>query len=201
VAALRRVAHLLSDWRDMPVDDVRWVPVEKVRANDYNPNAVAKNEMRLLSLSITEDGYTQPIVTVYDEETDIYVVVDGFHRYTVGKTDQAIRERCAGHVPVVVIDKGMAGRMAATVRHNRARGKHSIAGMASLVFQMLDEGRTDADICNDLGMEPDELLRLKHVTGFSKLFANVSYRQAWEARSQIKIRQDWEAANGKKVAL
>jgi len=104
-------------------------------------------------------------------------------------TNQALRETTNGLLPIVVINKTLAERMASTIRHNRARGKHSVEGMASLVFKMLEEGRTDAEVCNDLGMEPEELLRLKHVTGFSRLFENTEYRAAWESRSQIRIRK------------
>src|SRR3990167_5991154 len=113
-----------------PVSHVQWVPLAKVEANDYNPNVVAKNELRLLYLSIKEDGYTQPVVTVYDGERDRYIIVDGFHRYLVLKYHDDIRERTGGLLPIVVIDKGINDRMASTIRHNRARGKHNIAGMA-----------------------------------------------------------------------
>jgi len=176
----------------MPVDFVRWVPLAQVQCNDYNPNAVAKNEMKLLLHSIEQDGYTQPIVTVFDPATGKYTVVDGFHRYTICRSNDEIQRRCNGMVPVVVLKKGMADRMASTVRHNRARGKHSIAGMSSLVFSMLDEGQTDAEVCHHLGMEPDELLRLKHITGFSKLFENVEYRKSWETSKQLRIRKEYE---------
>ena len=173
-----------------PVDHVRWVPVEQVEPNAYNPNAVAPREMGLLAISIRADGYTQPVVTVYDPERDRYVIVDGFHRYFTAKTDPEIRERNRGRVPIVVIEKDLAERMASTVRHNRARGSHSLDGMASLVFSMLDEGRSDAEICNELGMEPEELVRLKHVTGFSKLFEDAEYSRAWETRHQIRLRTE-----------
>lgn len=179
-----------------PVADVRWVPLEKVSPNDYNPNSVAKIEMGLLRTSIMHDGYTQPVVTVYDQERDLYVIVDGFHRYYVMKTTPEIRERTGGLLPIVVINKGMNDRMASTVRHNRARGKHSVEGMASMVFGMLDNGWGDAEICNELGMSPEELLRLKHITGFSKLFEDAPYRQAWMLRSQIRIEQEHKKSGG-----
>ena len=155
-----------------PIDYVMWVPIEKVEPNGYNPNSVATVEMGLLYKSIKKDGYTQPIVTIYDKKKDKYVIVDGFHRYYVCKTKKDIFDRNMGMLPIVVIDKNISERMAATVRHNRARGEHSIDGMSNLVFKMLDEGMSDADVCNELGMEPEELLKLKHLTGFSKLFAN-----------------------------
>lgn len=194
--ALRQFLHGLSPHNSQPVDLVRWVPVERVRANDYNPNAVAKNQMRLLYTSILHDGYTQPVVTVYDPDSDCYVIVDGFHRYSTVKNNPDIRERNGGRVPIVVIDKPINDRMASTVRHNRARGKHSVAGMASMVFSMLDNGWSDAAVCAELGLEADELVRLKHVTGFSKLFENVDYQRAWETKRQIQIRKEFESHAG-----
>jgi ParB-like chromosome segregation protein Spo0J len=182
-----------SGLNTMPIDRVRWVPVEKVTANDYNPNSVARNEMRLLYTSIDHDGYTQPIVAVYDPDQDLYVIVDGFHRYLVMKTYADIAARTGGLLPVVVIAKSINDRMASTVRHNRARGKHSTTGMASMVFEMLDNGMDDASIFNELGLEQEELVRLKHVTGFSKLFENYEYRKAWETKDQLRLRQKYEA--------
>jgi ParB-like chromosome segregation protein Spo0J len=181
-------------WDDQPVSHVRWVPVERVRANAYNPNQVAPNELRLLHASIAADGYTQPCVTIWDADAGMFEIVDGFHRYLVGKDRPDIRERVAGHLPLVVIDKPIAERMASTIRHNRARGRHSVTGMASIVFAMLDGGMTEAEVCAQLGMEADEMIRLKHVTGFAKLFEGVEYRRAWETRRQIRIRQDHERA-------
>ena len=149
--------------------------------------------MGLLSTSISHDGYTQPIVTIYDSEIDKYVIVDGFHRYFVSKSNPKIAEKNHGRLPVVVIDKDINDRMASTIRHNRARGKHSVKGMSSMVFNMLDNGWSDADICNQLGMEPDELLRLKHITGFSKLFADAEYNKAWVSKHQILLKKKVES--------
>ena len=175
-----------------PIDLVRWVPIDQIQANDYNPNSVATNEMRLLHLSIANDGYTQPVVTIYDEAIQKYVIVDGFHRYTTMRVNKDIYDLNKGLLPIVVIKKDINDRMASTVRHNRARGKHSINGMSSMVFQMLQNGWKDEAICNELGMEPDELIRLKHITGFSKLFKNVEYSRAWESEDQIKIKKEFE---------
>ena len=190
--SLKARLHEASPLSSQPVNRVRWVPIEKVKANDYNPNSVAKNEMKLLYVSILHDGYTQPVVTIYDADADCYVIVDGFHRYTTMKLHKDIAERNHGLLPVVVIDKDINDRMASTVRHNRARGKHSVDGMASMVFSMLDNGWSDPDICEELGLEVDELLRLKHVTGFSKLFEDVEYRRAWEHRKQLEIRREYK---------
>ena len=176
-----------------PVSNVQWVPAEKVQANNYNPNSVAPKEMHLLAISIRHDGLTQPVVTVYDEEKDKYIIVDGFHRNFTISRNEDILESTGGLIPVVVIDKPLNDRMASTVRHNRARGKHSVDGMANMVFKMLDGGWSDADICNELGMEPEELLRLKHITGFSKLFSDVEYRQAWASKRQVKLAKEHNA--------
>lgn len=189
---LRAFLHEISPQHSQPVNFVRWIPIDKVHANDYNPNSVAKNEMRLLYVSILHDGYTQPIVTVYDKKTDQYVIVDGFHRYSTMRLNKDIADKNNGYLPVVVIDKSINDRMASTVRHNRARGKHSVSGMASMVFQMLENGWADEAICAELGVEPDELVRLKHVTGFSKLFENVEYKKAWETKRQIELRKQYE---------
>ena len=189
---LRGLLHDLSPCRQAPVDFVQLVPIEQVEPNDYNPNSVARVEMGLLLRSIEHDGYTQPVVTIYDAERDRYIIVDGFHRYFVMKSSPAIRERYHGLLPITVINKGINDRMASTVRHNRARGKHSVNGMANMVFKMLENGMSDAAICNELGMEPEELLRLKHITGFSKLFANVDYQRAWMETNQLTVRKRYQ---------
>jgi hypothetical protein len=190
---LRTFIYDLADHKQ-PIDLVKWVPLDKVEANDYNPNTVATNEMNLLHLSIANDGYTQPVVTIYDKSKDKYVIVDGFHRYTIMRFKDDIRELNRGLLPIVVIQKDINDRMASTVRHNRARGKHSIDGMANMVFCMLEEGWSDERICKELGMESEELIRMKYITGFAKLFENVEYQRAWESRAQIKARMNHEEA-------
>jgi ParB-like chromosome segregation protein Spo0J len=187
---IKAFLHEISPLKSQPINRVRWVPVDKVTPNDYNPNSVAQQEMGLLYTSIMHDGYTQPVVTVYNDKTGMYEIIDGFHRYYTCKTQADVRERNHGMLPIVVLDKDINDRMASTVRHNRARGKHSVAGMSNLVFSMLNGGWSDADICNELGMEPEELLRLKHITGFSKLFADTEYRKAWMTRSQIRLHKE-----------
>jgi len=189
----------LSQHHEQPVDRIRWIDKEKVQANDYNPNSVATNELKLLYHSIKQDGYTQPIVTIYDEEKDKYIIVDGFHRHLTLKLNQDISDANFGKLPCVVIKKNINDRMASTVRHNRARGKHSLQGMSSMVFNMLDNGWSDSEVCNELGMEADELIRLKHITGFSKLFENVEYAKAWETKKQIKLRMEHERQESQKV--
>ena len=175
---------------------VQWVPVEKVYANDYNPNAVALMEMQLLYVSIKHDGYTQPVVAVYDEKRDRFVIVDGFHRYSVMKRYRDIYELNHGLLPIVVLDKSLNDRMASTIRHNRARGKHSIDGMSALVVEMLKNGWEDRRVCEELGLEKQELIRLKHITGYAKFFAGGGYSQAMETNTQIDERLKYEQSQG-----
>lgn len=182
---VKDILNNLSPHKSQPVNRIRWVDINEVEPNDYNPNSVAGKEMDLLYTSIKHDRYTQPVVTIYDEKTKKYQIVDGFHRYFTCKSNQDIRDRNHGYLPIVVIDKDINDRMASTVRHNRARGKHSVDGMSSMVFQMLDNGWSDAEICNELGMEAEEMIRLKHLTGFSKLFEDIEYKKAWITKKQI----------------
>lgn len=188
VKALRDAAGL----SEAPVAAVQWVDIEKVKANSYNPNQVAKNELKLLEISIDHDGYTQPVVVVYDEVKDRYVIVDGYHRYTVMRSSEKIRHKYNGKLPVVVLNKSPKERMAATVRHNRARGKHSINGMGQLVVSMLKEGATDEEVCNELGLEADELVRLKHMTGVAALFKDREYGKSWKTTTQMKEEKKYE---------
>lgn len=192
---LRTFISSLSPQKSQPVDRILWVPVDIVQANDYNPNSVASIEMELLYVSISHDGYTQPIVTVYDKELDKYIIVDGFHRYFIAKTKADISKRINGRIPIVVIDKDITERMASTVRHNRARGEHMVTGMSNLVFQMLDNGMSEAEICQELGMQPEEVLKLKHITGFSKLFENAEYSKAWMTKYQIRQKAKMQQEN------
>ena len=164
-----------------PVNNVLRVPFEKVKSNEYNPNRVAPPEMALLETSIWEDGYTQPIVTYYDKENDIYIVVDGFHRYLIAKNSERIREREENMLPIVVIDKQIGDRMASTIRHNRARGTHNIELMSTIVAELVEMGKGDRWICKHIGMSADELLRLKQITGIAALFQNQDFSQSWEA--------------------
>lgn len=164
-----------------PVYGVIAVPIDKVQANDYNPNKVAPPEMELLETSIWEDGYTMPVVCYYDDQTDKYIVVDGFHRYTVLRTSQRIFEREKGMLPVSVIDKELGDRMASTIRHNRARGSHNIELMSTIVSELVEMGKGDAWICKHVGMSKDELLRMKQITGLASLFQNQEFSQSWDA--------------------
>lgn len=163
-----------------PVYNVKPVPIEKVIANAYNPNKVAPPEMKLLELSIWEDGYTQPVVTYYDAENDQYIVVDGFHRYQVIKTSKRIYTRENGMLPVVVINKDIGDRMASTIRHNRARGTHNVDLMSNIVAELHQMGKSDTWIAKHLGMDADEVLRLKQITGLADLFKDSEFSRAWD---------------------
>ena len=174
--------HEISPMRNEPVDCVLWVKNEIVRANDYNPNAVAPPEMELLRQSIMEDGYTQPIVSFKEEEN--ITVIDGFHRNRVGKEVEEVKQRVHGRLPVVNINQwkqGRSDRMASTIRHNRARGSHSIELMSTIVTELVEMGKGDAWICKHVGMSIDELLRMKQITGLASLFANKEFSNAWES--------------------
>lgn len=163
-----------------PVYNVQAIPVEKIKANDYNPNRVAPPEMKLLEISIWEDGFTQPIVCYYDKDNDEYIVVDGFHRYTTMLTSPRIYERESGRMPVVVIDKPLGERMASTIRHNRARGSHNVDLMSNIVAELLEMGKSDSWICRNIGMSADEVLRLKQITGLASLFKDEEFSRSWE---------------------
>jgi ParB-like chromosome segregation protein Spo0J len=170
----------MSEWKS-PVYNVRAVPLDKIKANDYNPNAVAPPEMALLETSIWEDGYTQPVVTYYDAANDLYIVVDGFHRYLTIKNSKRIYDRENGMLPIVVIDKELGDRMASTIRHNRARGTHNIELMSVIVAELVEMGKGDRWICQHIGMSVDELLRLKQITGVAALFQNRDFSMSWDA--------------------
>jgi ParB-like chromosome segregation protein Spo0J len=188
---IKELIHNNSPLKEQPVNRIKWVDVNKVSPNDYNPNSVAKKEMGLLYTSILHDGYTQPVVTIYDEVKDKYIIIDGFHRYFTCKTNKDILDRNKGRLPIVVLNKDINDRMASTVRHNRARGMHSVTGMSSMVFNMLENGWEDVDICNELGMSVEELVKLKHITGFSKLFEDKEYSKSWQTKNQLLLKKKY----------
>ena len=179
----RAIAHL-SPFASEPVDCVQWVPADDVAANDYNPNSVAPPEMELLRLSIMADGYTQPIVAT--REDDHWTVIDGFHRNRVGKELPDVRERVKGYLPVVGIradreDRG--DRIASTIRHNRARGKHQVTAMSDIVLELKRRNWSDGKIGRELGMDPDEVLRLAQISGLAEAFKDRDFSAAWEVSS------------------
>lgn len=180
--SVRKVIAELSPFGSEPVDCVQWLPMDRVVANDYNPNAVAPPEMELLRLSIMADGYTQPIVA--NDEDGVAVVVDGFHRNRVGRECEDVTQRVHGYLPIVQIradrtDK--ADRMASTIRHNRARGKHQVVAMSDIVLDLKRRNWSDAKIGKELGMDPDEVLRLAQITGLAEAFKDREFSEAWEA--------------------
>lgn len=181
---VKTILHGVSPFKDEPVDCVLWVLAENVEANDYNPNKVAPPEMKLLQHSIQEDGYTQPIVAF--GVSDYYEVVDGFHRHRVGKECKDVKTRTRGYLPVVNINENRSDkkdRIAATIRHNRARGKHQVSAMSDIVLELSRKNWSDKKIGKELGMDPDEVLRLKQITGLSELFSDKDFTMAWEAES------------------
>lgn len=179
---IKLALHAASPLSTEPVDCVLWVPGDMVQANDYNPNSVAPPEMELLRISIMADGYTQPIVT--NPEEGGYVVVDGFHRNRVGKECLDVAQRCKGYLPIVAIrstqtDRGE--RIASTIRHNRARGKHRVEGMSEIVIELKRRNWSNEKIGRDLGMDPDEVLRLAQISGLAEMFSDKGFSEAWEA--------------------
>ena len=190
INSIKRMLKEVSPFTTEPVECVQWVPSDLVFANDYNPNSVAPPEMELLHTSIQEDGYTQPIV-VWQHDGK-YEVVDGFHRNRVGKEYADIRERIHGYLPVVVInndreDKG--DRIASTIRHNRARGKHKVEAMSDIVLDLKKRNWSDAKIAKELGMDADEVLRLAQIQGLAEMFSDREFSQAWESDFDDEERQ------------
>jgi ParB-like chromosome segregation protein Spo0J len=184
INAIRIALSKQSPFRSEPVDCVIWVQNSEVSANDYNPNSVAPAEMKLLEHSIREDGYTQPIVAW---KTDAgYEVIDGFHRNRVGKESKVVRKRVLGYLPLAVINTGRtqkADRMASTIRHNRARGKHRVDSMAEIVVDLRKRNWSDEKIARELGMDADEVLRLCQITGLAEMFRDRDFNQAWQAQA------------------
>lgn len=173
-----------------PVYNVIAVPIEKIEPNNYNPNVMAPPELKLLYDSIKADGYTMPIVCYHSEADDRYIIVDGFHRWRVMKDFPDIYEREGGMLPVSVIDKPLSDRMASTIRHNRARGSHDVELMSNIVRELHDIGRSEKWISKHLGMDPDEILRLKQITGLAALFRDVKFGKAWIPAADEYARED-----------
>ena len=162
-----------------PVYHIFPVPIEKIEPNDYNPNSVAPPEFRLLYDSIKADGYTMPVVCYYDQDRDRYIIVDGFHRYRIMLDHPDIYRREGGMIPVSIINKPLDHRMASTIRHNRARGTHDVDLMSNIISELHELGRSDAWISKHLGMDKDEILRLKQITGLAALFREADFGKAW----------------------
>jgi ParB-like chromosome segregation protein Spo0J len=204
----RQALHTISPFAAEPVDFVRWVPAAEVRANDYNPNSVAPPEMELLRRSIAADGYTQPIVTMQDDAGR--EVIDGFHRNRVGKECPDIQARVYGYLPVVQINESRtdkSDRIAATIRHNRARGKHKVEAMSDIVIELKRRNWSDEKIGRELGMDPDEVLRLCQITGLAEVFKDQEFSEAWDvarddgAGGEIlsDVIEGFEASDGNRI--
>lgn len=194
INAIRLALREYSPFKTEPVDCVQWVPNTAVTANEYNPNTVAPPEMKLLELSIQEDGYTQPIVSW--SRDGVYEVVDGFHRHRVGKESKDIQKRVKGYLPLVVINENrteLTDRMASTIRHNRARGKHGVESMTDIVVELKRRNRSDEWIAKHLGMDPDEVLRLTQISGLAEMFSKTEFSKAWD----LEVYQD----NGQEVCI
>jgi hypothetical protein len=179
---LREVIHEYSPFKNEPVDFVKWISNKSVIANDYNPNSVAPPEMQLLEVSINHDGYTQPIVTWPHEDDDWVEVVDGFHRHRVGKESSVIRERIKGYLPTVIIRSTQSGkqdRIASTIRHNRARGKHTVNAMSEIVLELKNRNWRNERIAKELGMDEEEILRLCQISGLEDIFKDDDFSRAW----------------------
>lgn len=177
---IRQALHEVSPFANEPVDCVLWIKGQDVHGNDYNPNQVAPPEMRLLKRSIDVDGLTQPIVAYLNGR---YEVVDGFHRTRIGKEDRKIRDRLHGYLPLTLINSERGNRkdrIAATIRHNRARGVHGVMPLTDIVAELIRRGWTDDEIAKELGMDADEVLRFKHNSGLPELFKDHEYSKAWE---------------------
>jgi len=178
---VKKQLHVISPFNKQPIDCVLWVENDQVGANDYNPNSVASPEMQLLECSIDEDGYTQPIVTWFNEER--FTIVDGFHRHRVGKETKDIREKLLGYLPVTIINDEKSGkddRIASTIRHNRARGKHSVDAMSEIVVELKKRNWTKERIAKHLGMDQDEILRLTQISGLVELFKDCNFSESWD---------------------
>lgn len=182
---IRLALHDHSPFAAEPVDCVLWVSADQIAGNDYNPNTVAPPEMRLLARSIQKDGYTQPIVAYPDHRDDghEWTVIDGFHRHRVGREDKRVRERVKGYLPITAIKADrhdVKDRMAATIRHNRARGVHGVLPMTDIISDLILQGWTDEEVAKELGMDADEVLRFKQISGMPELFKKHDYSKAWE---------------------
>jgi ParB-like chromosome segregation protein Spo0J len=180
---IKRQLHELSPMKNEPIDCVEWIKADKVIGNDYNPNSVAPPEMELLKVSIDHDGYTQPIVGYKDNEN--YVIVDGFHRSRVGKEDLEINKKIKGYLPITTIKNSQVdkdNRMASTIRHNRARGKHQISKMSDIILNLKRRRWSDEKIATELGMSADEVLRLSQITGLAEMFKDREFSKAWEMK-------------------
>lgn len=180
----RQALHAESPFKDQPIDCVLWVKEEQISPNDYNPNNMAPQEKRLLTKSLEADGFTQPIVVVEKKDRH-YEIVDGFHRHLLSQSKATLKKRFHGYLPITQLEKcddSLPSRMAATVRHNRARGRHQISAMSDIVRELSQLGWSDEKMGQELGMDADEILRLKQINGLCEMFGNRQFSQAWTVK-------------------
>ncbi|MCU6183885.1 ParB/RepB/Spo0J family partition protein [Citrobacter cronae] len=177
----RMAIHSVSPFREEPVDCVLWIKSDHISPNDYNPNNVAPPEKKLLLKSIEADGFTQPIVVVHSTEEE-YEIIDGFHRHELGKNKASLKPRLKGYLPVACLERDRHERRAATIRHNRARGRHQIHAMSEIVRELSQLGWSEEKIAKELGMDNDEVLRLKQINGLQELFADRRFSKAWTVK-------------------
>lgn len=180
----RQALHAESPFKDQPIDCVLWVKEEQITPNDYNPNNMAPQEKRLLTKSLEADGFTQPIVVVEKKDRH-YEIVDGFHRHQLSQSKATLKKRFHGYLPITQLEKcddSLPSRMAATVRHNRARGRHQISAMSDIVRELSQLGWSDEKMGLELGMDADEILRLKQINGLCEMFGNRQFSQAWTVK-------------------
>lgn len=180
----RQALHAESPFKDQPIDCVLWVKEEQITPNDYNPNNMAPQEKRLLTKSLEADGFTQPIVVVEKKDRH-YEIVDGFHRHQLSQSKATLKKRFHGYLPITQLEKcddSLPSRMAATVRHNRARGRHQIGAMSDIVRELSQLGWSDEKMGQELGMDADEILRLKQINGLCEMFGNRQFSQAWTVK-------------------
>lgn len=178
---VRKILHNQSPFKNEPIDYIEWVKSDNVIANNYNPNNVCTIEMELLKLSILKDGYTQPIVSYKTD--DNYEIVDGFHRNRVGKEVSEISNKLHDYLPLTIIRDSVSTkeeRIASTIRHNRARGKHDVSKMTDIVLHLKRRNWSDSRIQKELGMDQDEVLRLTQIAGITEMFSDMTFSQAWE---------------------
>ncbi|HCT3784713.1 TPA: ParB-like nuclease domain-containing protein [Proteus mirabilis] len=180
--------HQISPFKNEPTDCVLWIKQQQVIANDYNPNVMSPTEKRLLETSLVKDGYTQPVVVLPIQQSknkpSQWQVVDGYHRYLLSKKN-SLNRRINGYLPITILDvesHTMADQMAATIRHNRARGQHQVAAMSDIVRDLSRLGWNDQKIGDELGMSQDEVLRLKQISGLAELFSEHDFSEAWTVK-------------------
>jgi len=163
-----------------PVYNIKKISIDKIKANDYNPNRIASPEFKLLELSILEDGFTMPIVCYHNKKDDMYEIVDGLHRFLIAKNNKTINQREKNSIPVSIIEKPLKNRFASSIRHNRARGENLLELMQNFIYKSIENNKIDDNwMMKNYGLDKDELLRLKQLTGIKELFKDKDFSKTW----------------------